>query len=127
MRLEPIFILYFWREMGITYQIRIDLKNNTANFKQVTKHLNVQPLSKFSDVWIYEINESEKALNFVDYFIKILNPHFETLKTLNIHRNHISFWILYEYQNQCNLELPAKTLKLLGDSEIDLCISCWEK
>ncbi len=51
---------------------------------------------------------------------------YELLATIGIERKDITIWMLYEYDQQCNLEFDPIRMKRLGDNGIGLCISCWD-
>ncbi|MBB5031350.1 hypothetical protein [Prosthecobacter vanneervenii] len=38
----------------------------------------------------------------------------------------ISLWVLYEYDQQCNLEFSPEDLNRLAASKAVLCVSCWQ-
>ena len=64
--------------------------------------------------------------NFIDYFISILRGKYEKLEDIGITRDKISIWMIYEYEEQCNMEFTPEDLKKLGDNGINLCVSCYE-
>ncbi len=83
----------------------------------------------YPDEWIYEVeeNEDDQYFDFINFFLSILEPNFDTLESLKIPRENITLWMLYEYDQQCNIEFSAKQLTRLGKSEISLNVSCWQK
>jgi hypothetical protein len=56
----------------------------------------------------------------------VLEKHYEDLESIGVTRDAMSVWMLYEYNQQCNIEFNPKDMKRLGDNGITLCISCWE-
>jgi hypothetical protein len=62
---------------------------------------------------------------FLDVFFEVLDGHIESLERMGVSRDDITVWLLYEYDEQCNLEFSAADMKRLGDAGISLCISCW--
>ena len=78
--------------------------------------------------WVYEKEESNSEFNydFINRFIDIVEPKFDALSQVGIFREDISIWLLYRYDQQCNMEFLPRDLKRLGDNQIRLCISCWE-
>lgn len=56
----------------------------------------------------------------------MIEPKYAGLNKLNIRGNQITFCMLYEYEQQCNIALDPERLKRLGENGITLCISCWE-
>lgn len=79
--------------------------------------------------WGYEVEEEEgdPAFLFVEKFIDVLAGKYEELETINVYKSDISLWMLYEYDDQCNMEFGPSQLAELGKSELSLCISCWRK
>jgi hypothetical protein len=51
--------------------------------------------------------ENDEIIHFIDYFLSILNGKYEQLERIGITRDDISVWMLYEYDNECNMELPC--------------------
>jgi hypothetical protein len=80
-------------------------------------------------VWIYSVEKSdgEPYYDFINLFLDILEPNFESLEKLGIKRDDISFWHLYEYDQQCGMEFMPKEMERLGKNGITLCIDCWQK
>jgi hypothetical protein len=78
--------------------------------------------------WNLTLDEGrdDAPVPFVDVFLGVLDGHFTSLERIGVSRDDITVWLLYEYDEQCNLELPAADMKRLGDSGISLCISCWQ-
>lgn len=111
--------------MSTYYSIRIS--TIFSNYQEVSKILNVQPLT-YANGWIYEVitKEDDPYFNFIEEFLKILDGKFDELKKINIIRDDISFWMIYEYRGQCNMEFNPIELAKLGNSGISLCISCYE-
>ncbi|MBB1283659.1 hypothetical protein HRH25_04665 [Flavisolibacter sp. BT320] len=115
---------------------RLQIKTGSKEvFQQITDVLAISPLIPVSDSrinygdWIYEVEDNATGpyYDFIDRFISILEPNFSLLAKIGIATEDITFWCLYAYDQQCNLEFHPKELKRLGDFGISLCISCWEK
>lgn len=107
------------------YSLRIN--TNEANYQRVSHILRKEP-KDFSRGWIYEVESSETDyFDCINEFLDILEANYENLDRVGIAKNDISIWIIYEYNQQCNLEFIPKDLKRLGDNEISLCISCYER
>jgi hypothetical protein len=106
------------------YSLRINTKE--SNYNLVSEILSVKP-NDLSRGWIYEIKKEENIyFDFIESFLKLLENNFGKLADIGIHKENISIWLIYEYNNQCNLEFSPDVLKRLGDNEISLCISCYE-
>lgn len=53
----------------------------------------------------------------------IPESNFERLSKVSIDRERISIWMLYEYDNQCNIEFTSANLLRLGSNRINPCVS----
>ena len=116
-------------------RIWIEVKNADRNtYDKISKILKVFPDEFDSDSvhnynsWIYSVEKSDEDIyfDFVNKFLEILEPNFSALENLDIKKSDISFWHLYGYDQQCNMEFSPNNLKRLGENGITLCISCWE-
>jgi hypothetical protein len=106
------------------YSLRINTKEEKYNL--VSEILDVSPLD-LSRGWILEVeNITEKFIDFINQFLDILERKYELLSEIGVLREDISIWMLYGYNNQCNLEFRPQDLKRLGINNISLCISCYE-
>lgn len=76
--------------------------------------------------WGYGIY-SEYRIDFVSQFLSILEGKYDALANIGVMRNNISIWMLYEYEDQCNMEFTPQETKTLGEAGITLCVSCWDK
>ena len=78
--------------------------------------------------WSFVIEETSvhftKALNI---FIDLISDNIDEIQKIGIPMDIISFWYMYEYEQQCNMEFRPDITKRLGDLGIVLCVSCWEK
>lgn len=110
----------------------------SESFQRVSEILNFKPnasdeLDKLETeeifVWTYsvETNDDEPYYDFINQFLDILEPNFGNLEKLGIKRDDISFWHLYEYDQQCAMEFMPKQMERLGRNGITLCIDCWQK
>jgi hypothetical protein len=117
------------------HRLYIDSNNNIETYNQITKLLGIQP-TKFErrkklddtlDLWTYSVdtNDDEPYFDFINKFLDILEPKFNELKELGIDKSNITFWLLYEYDQQCGLEFHPQEMKRLGESGIVMCIDCW--
>jgi hypothetical protein len=117
------------------YKLQILIDPSAETFNNLTAILGVQPREQFSNFsdsipfrWTYEVfdDKVDEYFDFINVFLDLLETKYTDLKKLNIKRNDISIWLLYEYDQQCNLEFQPKGLKRLGDNGITLCVSCWD-
>ena len=114
--------------------LRITFEPSIETFNKLTSIMGVQPKSFSShfredlpSCWIYEVIDDKKDewFDFINVFLDLLETKNHEIEELNIKRENISIWLLYEYDQQCNMEFNAQRLKRLGDSGITFCISCW--
>lgn len=104
----------------------ITLKIETDNVPVISELLNRKSTGLIdSGYWEMELIENVgNELSEILLFYEDAKP---TLLKNNIDTIDVSIWILYEYEQQCNLEFDLVTLKALSKLGIQLCISCWEK
>jgi hypothetical protein len=77
--------------------------------------------------WGHELESNDiEYINFIEYYMNILEGKFDKLLEIGITRNDISIWIIYSYEEQCNLDFTPNDLKKLGDNGVALCISCYK-
>lgn len=117
-------------------KLQINFEPSVEIFNKLTTILDVKPTKKdFSNfpndipsTWTYEVIETktDKYFDFINIFLDILETKYLELEKLNIKQNDITFWMFYEYDQQCNMEFDPIRLKRLGDNGITLCISCWD-
>ena len=111
--------------MKYIYRLQIDFGDSKAS--DITKILGVEPTSVRHTVWELELteNEADQPINFVGRFMAILGGKFDALAVLGVRKNDVTVWLLYEYKGECNLEFSAQDMKVLGNSGVALCVSCW--
>ena len=109
------------------YSLRISC-SSVAQFDKVSKLLDTALAKQIENTWCLEVEESEsdEYFDFINRFLDILEGKYEQLECIGISKKDISIWLLYEYEEQCNMEFLPVDLKRLGISGISLCISCWE-
>jgi hypothetical protein len=115
-------------------QIRIHFNPSSEVFDSISKILVLEP--KIEEIrshaehstWTYEIvtENEDPYYDFINNFLDLFENKYEALKKIGITRDCISFWLLYEYDQQCNLEFDPQRMKRLGEAGIVLCISCWD-
>lgn len=81
-----------------------------------------------SPYWEYSCTKVNDLEMFVGDFLEKLESNKKSLGNINVSvPDDISFWYMYEYDGQCNIEFDSSFLQALGSKGIDLCISCWKK
>lgn len=119
------------------YRLHINSKNDFESYSKITEILGVNPteleIDKFStnlySLWTYIVDEEDEGsyYDFINNFLDIIEPKFKELKKIGIKKKDITFWLNYEYDQQCGMEFHPKEMKRLGKSGIVLCIDCWQK
>lgn len=120
------------------YNLYIDFEPSWNTYNKITDILNLKPFkhakSKFDkndapSTWHYQLveNEVDQPIDFINYFLDILDPNFSKLKLLGIGKSNILFWLVYEYQHQCSMEFHAQEMNRLGKTGIGLNIDCAER
>lgn len=118
------------------YRLHIDSKD-FETYSKITEILGVEPTEFKGKVyqtdsyslWSYHVDEEDEApyYDFINNFLDIVEPKFIELKKIGVKKNDITFWLNYEYDQQCGMEFHPKEMKRLGKSEIVMCIDCWQK
>lgn len=111
--------------MKYFYSLRISCEDNQVS--KINELLQVKS-NYLEGNWGLEIiqEETDNYIDFINRFLDILDLRYDSLYEIGVQRDHISIWVIYEYQQQCNLEFQAKDLKRLGENGINLCVSCYE-
>ena len=71
--------------------------------------------------------ESPEFVHALNIFIDIMEDNLLKLENIGISIGMITFWYMYEYEQQCNMEFWPDITKRIGELGITLCVSCWEK
>ena len=71
--------------------------------------------------------DSPLYTNALNIFIDLISNNLKSLKEVGIVEEIITFWYMYEFEQQCNMEFSPDLMKKMGEIGITLCISCWEK
>jgi hypothetical protein len=111
--------------MGTAYEIRI----HCSEEEKVGIEGILGPSSDESKLgWSLTIEEdSPKFMDALDIFIDLISNNIVRLNEMGITAEEITFWYLYAYEQQCNMEFWPDITKRIGELGIVLCISCWEK
>lgn len=110
--------------MKYLYTLRIHCGENEID--AISRILGIQSNSEYG--WAYEVEELEldEHFDFIFEFLKILDGKEDQLKLCGILPDNIEFWMLYEYDNQCNIEFNSYQLAAIGSKGYNLCISCFK-
>jgi len=122
----------------MVYQrLNINTDNTAKTYNRISELLGIVPAGFENDkgsenehsIWTYEVSttDEEPYFDFINNFLDILEPKFTKLVDLGVDISTISFWYLYEYDQQCSMEFNPQQMKRLGESGITLCIDCWAK
>ena len=122
--------------MKVYYRLDINSDSSKETYDSITDILMVLPTQNETklptesiyNMWSYEkvSEENDDYVDFISHFLDLLNNKYQQLQVIGINRKDIQFWLLYEYDQQCNLEFNPEQLQRLGNNGIGLCISCWE-
>jgi hypothetical protein len=121
--------------------IYIHTNSSVEKYNKITEILNVKPTdfyektksiyvnNDYFDVWTYQIisNEEEEYFDFINEFLDLLEPKFDELSKVGILKSDITFWLFYEYDQQCSLSYNSQEMKRLGESGIGFNIDCMIK
>ena len=82
--------------MGHFWSLKIRCDDSLRD--AVTAILGVEPNVKES-VWELEkiIEEEDAYVNYIEYFLDLLEGNYERLSLTEVERRNISIWLLYEY------------------------------
>jgi hypothetical protein len=69
--------------------------------------------------------KDEVCTVFIQLFLGIFENKYDRLLEIGITIYDISVWMLYEYDEQCNMEFNPNQMKRMGENGITLCISCY--
>ena len=88
--------------------------------------LGVKPNIKYG--WELEKIEEEEDpyVNYIEYFLDLLEFNYEKLSAIGVERTDIAIWRIYEYNDQCNMEFSPTNMYRLGSNGITLCVSCYD-
>ena len=111
------------------YYFRLQIFTQDERIESISRVLGIDANTLNAPGWCLEIRESDvrSDSNYVDYFLSILEQKYDELNKIGINADDISIWMLYEYDQQCNMELSPELMYKLGSRGITHCISCWEK
>lgn len=109
------------------YEIRI-LNTSCIQIDQIDRILGVKS-SYRTGMWRYELTGLPDDCQdlVIDQFLALINGKYNQLESIGISRDSITFWLLFEYDQECNLEFNPKELEKIGKEGIALCVSCWKK
>ncbi len=117
--------------MKYFYKLQISFSPSRETLNSLNSILGIECLTddEKPSQWTYEVvqKKSDQYFDFINSFLDILESKYPDLEKLNIDRDDISIWMLYEYNHQCNMEFNPQRMKRIGESGITLCISCWQK
>ncbi|MCB9335891.1 MAG: hypothetical protein H6586_07065 [Flavobacteriales bacterium] len=119
------------------HRIHINTDGTQKNYNDISELLSVIPKdfprSRLNDnpfdMWIYSVDVADEApyFDFINNFLDLLEPKFADLEKIGVTKDKITFWLLYEYYEQCSMEYHPQEMKRLGESGIVLCIDCWTR
>ncbi|WP_333601322.1 hypothetical protein [Flavobacterium sp.] len=115
--------------MKYFYRLQISFSPNKETLSSLNSILGIEYLTEDENPseWWYKVeqNESDEYFDFINQFLNILETKYSDLEKLNIKRDDITIWMIYEYDDQCNMAFDPQRLKRIGENGITLCISCY--
>lgn len=110
--------------MKYFFSLRIFATPEQAN--KITNILGIEP--NYPQVaWGHKLKiKDDEYTNFIEYYLNVLEGKYDKLQEIGIYRDDISVWMIYEYEEQCNMEFEPSDMKKLGDNGITFCVSCYE-
>jgi hypothetical protein len=115
-------------QMNTTYNYWLNINAPIDVHSKLDEILNVKSEKTNGDSWIWIVvqEEHDDYFDFINIFLNILTSKKEELSEIGISFSDITFWMIYWYDSQCNIEFDAERMKRLGDYGIGLCISCYD-
>jgi len=114
------------------YRLYIDTKSEEI-YNLVSEILQTEPtildnrkVNGTKPSWCLAIDEKDEYIDYINLYLDLLEPKFSDLEKIGIDRNDITIWRVYEYQQQCSLEITPQEMRRLGNNNITLCIDCFE-
>lgn len=107
------------------YFFSLQIFADSCLVNDITRILEIEPnLPQVN--WGYELKiEEHSYTNFIERFLGILDGKYEQLEKIGISRSDITIWMIYEYDEQCNMEFFPDEMRRLGENGISLCVSCY--
>ncbi len=111
--------------MGSFYRLQIQCEDDKKNqVESILGESNDEPAIG----WGLVIEEdSTNFIKALDIFIELIGENLYELREIGISMESVTFWYMYEYEQQCNMEFSPHITKRMGELGVTLCISCWEK
>ena len=111
--------------MLATYLLKIE----TTNLIAVEEVMGAASSAPRDQPWtaIIDSNQTHKGKSPIEHLLMMIEGKTTDLSALIDDINEaISLWVLYEYEEQCNLEFTVHELTTLAINKVSLCISCWQ-
>ena len=112
----------------VFYQLTIDI--NKQWHPAIDVLLGVSE-TKGKEFWCYEIIVEDNPIKINEqtvllHFMNILENKYSDLEAMEIQRSDIIIYVIYEYNNECNMEFLPEEMMLMGKNGIVLAISCYQ-
>ncbi|MCP4162963.1 MAG: DUF4279 domain-containing protein [Deltaproteobacteria bacterium] len=110
------------------YSLRIQAYR-IFDIDKINNILDIVPTKSDENYWELEkiLDEESEYYDYINYFLDILEGKYQELEQIGIEKSNISIWLIYEYDQQCNMEFSPSQMKRLGENDITFCISCLQK
>jgi hypothetical protein len=104
----------------------LSLELNDADIPKVQEILQV-PMRKWQ-VFAPKLEEADERRHLfygeMAWLLDLIEPKRIELMEAGVHFEESQVWMLYYYEEQCNMEFDSVLLKRMGDLGLKLCISC---
>ena len=113
--------------MNNVYYLQIDIDDSDISLLKKVDTLTVLALctGQFGNAGQSRDIEQKKQINYITFFLNLLEGKYEALEKLGISREMISIWHLYEYKDNCYLKYSPDEFKRMGMNGLTLCVSCY--
>ena len=117
---------YFRLEIDLPDDVKVEEVSTILGFRPTI------PRSEDGDLWMVENEAPDEEpedgwVHYITKYCESVRHGIADLERLGISSDYISIWMLYEYDQQCNMEFTPDEMKAIGDLGITFCISCWAK
>jgi hypothetical protein len=110
----------------ILYQLDIRISKDINN--SVNKILGIESNVAVQPGWTYEFRSDEKGkehIDFVDYFLSMLEGKYDELNQIGIKRSNIYVWYICYSDSKYDMKFTPEQMYKLGKEGISLLISCY--
>lgn len=106
----------------------ISLYGENIDFQQIEDTLQIKLQSNMIMPPILQKDNVEHPIFYAEiaWLLDFVESKMEGLVNLGVCFSESAIWMIYSYENQCNIEFDADLLQRIGRLGLKLCISCEE-